>query len=531
LDKYLENIRVIAITTEERIMAITTPNTTIVSAEDPAVSRLVVSELSATQNGVFSTTYGNNAVVDVGAGSGAVTSGAGTTNITFATGGNQSVVLASLTTSEINTAVLSQAAVYNTDKEIFITGIDQSVTQQYILGNGGTDYILPIASQTVLGGVKVGDGLSISDDGTLSADGGGGSGSVTSVGLSMPAGFSVANSPVTGSGVLLVTTSLNGIVKGNGSGLVIASTATDYQVPITLTTTGTSGAATFNGTTLNIPQYSGGGGSGVSSISATSPVIVNTSTGAVTVSFTSTLLASQGGTSFSTYATGDLIYASATNTLAKRAAGATGTVLTMVSGVPTWQAPSGGGGGLSTVSAGTGTSVVQSGNTATVSVTTATTSVVGGIKVGGGLSITADGTLNATGGGGGSSPEVVIFRYNANNQFSGTGYGVISQTSGVTATVTNAATNIVRLVFNGRTTPPKSFIVYGQNGAPTGTTWRVTPVAVLSTFTATGIVISGSPPDPLSIMDSINNTFQITLTTTVSNISGTEAYAIMVIGF
>ena len=33
---------------------------------------------------------------------------------------------------------------------------------------------------------------------------------------------------------------------------------------IALTTTGTSGASTWNGTTLNIPQYSGGGGSGAS---------------------------------------------------------------------------------------------------------------------------------------------------------------------------------------------------------------------------------------------------------------------------
>ena len=37
---------------------------------------------------------------------------------------------------------------------------------------------------------------------------------------------------------------------------------TDYQRPITLTTTGTSGAASFTGDVLNIPQYSGGGGSG-----------------------------------------------------------------------------------------------------------------------------------------------------------------------------------------------------------------------------------------------------------------------------
>src|SRR5437868_9876080 len=41
---------------------------------------------------------------------------------------------------------------------------------------------------------------------------------VNSVGLSMPSGFSVANSPVTSSATLVVTTTLNGIIKGNGSG-------------------------------------------------------------------------------------------------------------------------------------------------------------------------------------------------------------------------------------------------------------------------------------------------------------------------
>ena len=58
---------------------------------------------------------------------------------------------------------------------------------------------------------------------------------------------------------------------------------------ITLTTTGTSGAATWDGTTLNIPQYSSGGGSGVSSFTNAngtyiSAGTVNTNaTGAVTV--------------------------------------------------------------------------------------------------------------------------------------------------------------------------------------------------------------------------------------------------------
>jgi hypothetical protein len=56
-------------------------------------------------------------------------------------------------------------------------------------------------------------------------------------------------------------TTLTGIIKGSGTSAFTAATAgTDYQAPITLTTTGTSGAATFVGNTLNIPQYSGGGG-------------------------------------------------------------------------------------------------------------------------------------------------------------------------------------------------------------------------------------------------------------------------------
>jgi hypothetical protein len=56
-------------------------------------------------------------------------------------------------------------------------------------------------------------------------------------------------------------TTLTGVLKGNGTSAFTAATAgTDYQAPITLTTTGTSGAATFVGNTLNIPQYTGGGG-------------------------------------------------------------------------------------------------------------------------------------------------------------------------------------------------------------------------------------------------------------------------------
>ena len=72
----------------------------------------------------------------------------------------------------------------------------------------------------------------------------------------------------------------------------------------------------------------------------------NTSTtGAVTVA--GTLAATSGGTGQSTYTTGDLLYASATNTLSKLAASTNGYLLTLVGGVPAWAAAPAGGASLS----------------------------------------------------------------------------------------------------------------------------------------------------------------------------------------
>lgn len=244
-------------------MPITTPNTTIIPADDPAIYRQVVTELTGSTNGlvtgdtgVFTTTLGDQAVVDLSSNSGDVTS-AGTTNITFSTGANKSVVLAGLTTSEINTSVLSAAMVYNTDKDIFITGIDQSTNPQYVIG-GSEQYILPPATTSMLGGIKVGSGLSVTGDGTLSATGGGGgSGTVTSVGLSMPSGFSVSGSPVTSSGNFTVTTALNGIVAGTGTGFgtITIGSGLSFSGGILSATGGGGGGVTYQ---LNATSATGG---------------------------------------------------------------------------------------------------------------------------------------------------------------------------------------------------------------------------------------------------------------------------------
>jgi len=61
-------------------------------------------------------------------------------------------------------------------------------------------------------------------------------------------------SPATG--LVVYNTTINDLSYHNGTAW------TNLQDAITLTTTGTSGAATLVGSTLNIPQYSGGGGGG-----------------------------------------------------------------------------------------------------------------------------------------------------------------------------------------------------------------------------------------------------------------------------
>lgn len=55
-------------------------------------------------------------------------------------------------------------------------------------------------------------------------------GTVTSVGLTMPGGFSVSGSPVTSSGTLGVTTTLNGVVHGNGSALTAGNVSLTSEV-------------------------------------------------------------------------------------------------------------------------------------------------------------------------------------------------------------------------------------------------------------------------------------------------------------
>jgi hypothetical protein len=85
--------------------------------------------------------------------------------------------------------------------------------------------------------------------------GGGGGGTVTSVALTMPSGLTVGGSPITTSGTLAVTTTLNGVIHGDGSGFNAANVNLASEVTGTLpvanggtgVTTLTAGSVVFVG--------------------------------------------------------------------------------------------------------------------------------------------------------------------------------------------------------------------------------------------------------------------------------------------
>jgi hypothetical protein len=200
------------------------------------------------------------------------------------------------------------------------------------VANGGTGQTTSTAAiNALLPTQATNSGKYLTTDGTNTswATVSGGSGTVTSVALSAPSIFTVSGSPVTTSGTLALSysgtalpvanggtgaTTLTGVLKGNGTSAFSAATAgTDYQAPITLTTTGTSGAATFVSNVLNIPQYSGGGGSGtVTSVALTAPSIFTvtgspvTTSGTLAISYSGTALPVANGGSGATTLTGIL---------------------------------------------------------------------------------------------------------------------------------------------------------------------------------------------------------------------------------
>ena len=360
-------------------------------------------------------TSGTVAIVNGGTGAnsqqGAMNALAGaTTSGSFLRGNGTNVSMSTIQASDVPT--LNQ----NT------TGNAANVTGTVAIANGGTgqnskanafNALSPITS---VGDLIIGTGTNTSSrlaigatsgyvlttNGTTASwqapSGGGVSSFTTSLSGLTPS--SATTGAVTLAGTLGVAsggtgaTTLTGIVKGSGtSAFTAAAAGTDYQAPITLTTTGTSGAATFVSNVLNIPQYSGGGGSGtVTSVGQTfTGGIVSVAGSPITTS--GTLALTVAGTS------GGIPYFSSGTTWATSAALASNALMV------------GGGAGLAPATIATGASVVGALGT---DVGTAGSFVVNGGALGTPSSgtvtnLTGTASININGTVGASTPTTGVF--------------------------------------------------------------------------------------------------------------------------
>ena len=134
------------------------------------------------------------------------------------------------------------------------TGVLKGNGTAIAAATAGTDYQAPITLTTTGS-----SGAATFSGGTLNVPQYP-NGSVTAVSVATANGFAGTVANPTTTPAITITTAATGLLKGTGTAIAAATAGTDYQAPITLTTTGSSGAATFSGNSLNIPQYSGGGG-------------------------------------------------------------------------------------------------------------------------------------------------------------------------------------------------------------------------------------------------------------------------------
>lgn len=248
------------------------------------------------------------------------------------------------------------------------TGLTATPTNGKLLIGNGTGYTLnTLTAGTAIGISNASGSITLNNTGVLSFQTSlsGLTPSTSTTGAVTLAGTLGVSSGGTGAATL------TGYVKGSGTSALTASATiptTDLSGTISNAqlanstisgvslggslfnlTAGTgvsfSAGTTYNGSAAITISATGSGGS-VTSVAATVPSFLSitgspiTTSGTLAISYSGTALpAINGGTAQTSYATGDLLYASAANTLSKLSAGTNGYNLTMTSGVPAWKPP------------------------------------------------------------------------------------------------------------------------------------------------------------------------------------------------
>ncbi len=328
-----------------------------------------------------------------------------------------------------------------------------------------------------------------------------GSGTVTSVGATGgTTGMSFSGTPITTSGVLVLEGTL-GIANG-GTGSTSAQTARNALLP---TQAGNSGRfLTSDGTNVSWAVISGSGT--VTSVAVTGNNGISVSGSPITTSGTFTL--GLGAiTPTSVAASGTVTGSNLSGTHSGTSSGTnTGNQVIVLSGDATNSNTSTGGVlTLSTVNGNVGTfgsatqvpvfTVNAKGLITGVTNTTITGGGVTSIVAGTNISISpinglGDVTINASGGSG--TPEIVVFKYSAGGVGNLTPVdAIVSQTSGVTATITDGANCVVSYSFTGKSNPPKSITVYGQ--IFNTNTFRITAPYTATTTTVLGGGVNTAP--------------------------------------
>ena len=333
---------------------------------------------------------------------------------------------------------------------------------------------------------------------TAASNGTAGSGTVTSVAMTVPTGLSVSGSPITTSGTLAVTLTAGYSIPTTASQ---TNWGTAYTNRITsLTVTGSSGAATLSSNTLNIPTYTLAGLGGIKladlSSSATGLTYTNT-TGVFSLTAGYSIPTTASQTNWDSAYTQRLQWDGGATSLVA-ATGRTSLGLVIGTNVQAWD------GDLDAIAAITGTTGIlkkTAANTWSLDTSTYLT---------GNQSITLSGDVT------GSGTTAIT-----------TTLATVTVAKGGTGLTTLTANNVI--LGNGTSTP--SFVAPGTSGnllTSNGTTWQSTaPAAESGTPTGALMPYAGSTaPTGYLLCDgsSVSSSTYLALHAVISNTYGGSAY-------